>query len=405
MSYTYTVKAHIDLESPDWGNGDIYGGTGTWCNGSATVTISPESGDPIVISGLQSGGWVGYGAAIPESMHGSACAAGYLGGYGSMSDWQIALSDDVEWHAGAAGSTAAMDKLTGEQFERITGFDADDEDVRAELMEAISDALMGADVAGLDEQDYIDEVVGDLLPGVELSDDAREAVAWAVHELGCDSDGQVERWAQEQAALSAAVAADAPAVARRVISEETITSDAATALVGAGAWSIETDDDAPDDCNSGGDSLWVVSRHQLTLDGDVVAEWTRCSVGSYGGNGGPGTRPDGWEVDEDTNGGDRLPDGVEVLLSALGLDDDIPDVPEPELASETIDANPDGDYAVYWTTVGDDERVIERYTTREDAETIAAERQRSLRATNPGNLLCGYEARVRDGGRWVSIAD
>jgi hypothetical protein len=61
--------------------------------------------------------------------------------------------------------------------------------------------------------------------------------------------------------------------------------------------------------------------------------------------------------------------------------------------------DPEGEWCVYWNTVGDDSHVVERYAT-EDAASAAAQRsQAALEARHPGRLLCGYEV------RYVSLAN
>jgi hypothetical protein len=176
----------------------------------------------------------------------------------------------------------------------------------------------------------------------------------------------------------------------------------AQAMRDAGDVAIDTDDGEPDALN-GDDTLWVVSTHTLTVDGEAVAEWTRCASGSWGGSG--GGRADSWCVEEDTNGGDVLPDRIAAILSELGLEDEIPSVPEPDSASDTIDDDPEGEWCVYWTTAGDDAHMVARYATEGDAQAICDERQRALRAKHPGDLLCGYEVRSLVDGEWVRTED
>jgi hypothetical protein len=170
---------------------------------------------------------------------------------------------------------------------------------------------------------------------------------------------------------------------------------------------IDANDDEADDMNSEGSHLWVVSTHRLliggteTAEGEEIAEWTRCACGHYGQEGNQ-VFADSWTVDEDTNGGDQLPDAAAIALDALGLEDTIPDVEEPALASEEHEVDEDGEYAVYWETVGDDAHVVARYTTLEAAQAVAEEKSRGLAAKNPGgNLLCGYGVRVLENGKWV----
>jgi hypothetical protein len=170
----------------------------------------------------------------------------------------------------------------------------------------------------------------------------------------------------------------------------------------AGGAEIETSDDEPDDMNSDNGALWVVSNHRLLVAGKKVAEWTRCSVGSYGAS---GTRADNWDVSEDTNGGDQLPERLSEILTELGLDDECPDVPEPDDPEDEIETDVGGEWCVYWETVGDDDHVVERYASEADAEKVCAAKDRALRGANPGNLLCGYSVRQLVDGEWVHLEE
>lgn len=124
------------------------GPKGGWCSGTATLTIDPADGGDSITLAVDSGGWVGYGAAIPESLHETASAAGHLGGYGSMSDWQISLDDHTDWHAGRHGAALVLAMLTEEQRARLP----EDDD---ELEAAIDDAIMEAEIdsASLNESE------------------------------------------------------------------------------------------------------------------------------------------------------------------------------------------------------------------------------------------------------------
>jgi len=157
------ITATIELDKPSQLTAD-----GGWCSGTATVSVDPQDGgEPIAIE-VESGGWVGYGVAIPESLRGTARAAGSLGGYGSLSDWQYSLSDNYLWHAGREGARWALDKISPEQEARMmraSGVDLDDEDAvddwRGDLEIDVSDAIMDAQVNGLDaaEQEWLQELV------------------------------------------------------------------------------------------------------------------------------------------------------------------------------------------------------------------------------------------------------
>lgn len=69
-----------------------------------------------------------------------------------------------------------------------------------------------------------------------------------------------------------------------------------------------------------------------------------------------------------------------------------PAMPEPD---------PDGEWCVYWDTVGDDPGVIARYATRADAEQAVAAHD----WPPPGDhtaYLCGYKVRTLVDGEWVA---
>lgn len=63
--------------------------------------------------------------------------------------------------------------------------------------------------------------------------------------------------------------------------------------------------------------------------------------------------------------------------------------------------DPDGEWACYWETVGDDSHVVSRHGTREDAEQAVA----SHDFPRPGDhtqYLCGYVTRELVADRWVT---
>lgn len=63
--------------------------------------------------------------------------------------------------------------------------------------------------------------------------------------------------------------------------------------------------------------------------------------------------------------------------------------------------DPNGEWACYWNTVGNDARVVARYATRQKAEQAVAAKDWPG-PTDHTNYLCGYEVRRLDHGRWVS---
>lgn len=56
--------------------------------------------------------------------------------------------------------------------------------------------------------------------------------------------------------------------------------------------------------------------------------------------------------------------------------------------------NSEGEFCVYWETVGDDAHIVECYDTMEQASAAAAIYQKQLEERHPGRLLCGYSART-----------
>ena len=67
---------------------------------------------------------------------------------------------------------------------------------------------------------------------------------------------------------------------------------------------------------------------------------------------------------------------------------------------EEPETDPEGEYACYWDTCGDDAHVVARYSTRETAEQAVAAKD----WPGPGdstNYLCGYVVRELVDGEWV----
>jgi hypothetical protein len=96
-------------------------------------------------------------------------------------------------------------------------------------------------------------------------------------------------------------------------------------------------------------------------------------------------------------------DDVEIVTESCGAGDQTrsyarmrpPEMPETD---------PDGEWALYWDTVGDDAHVVDRYATREDAETAVLAKD----WPRPGDhtaYLCGYEARQLVDGAWLPLGE
>ena len=192
---------------------------------------------------------------------------------------------------------------------------------------------------------------------------------------------------------------DRETVLGEMIEDEQLPVAAVASIIrGLGRACIESDDDSPESMDDS-DARWVTSTHTLTAGGLQIATWTRCSRGGWGGS---GARPDAWTVVEDTNGGDRLSERLEAILDELGLTDECPAVPEPDT---TVEEDPAGEWCVYWDTVGDDEHVVARYATEEDATRARDAKDRELRGANPGDLLCGYSVRHLVDSEWLAVGD
>lgn len=72
-----------------------------------------------------------------------------------------------------------------------------------------------------------------------------------------------------------------------------------------------------------------------------------------------------------------------------------------KLAERAGEPCTDGEWCVYWSTVGDDSHVVDRYATEEQARAAAEIASDALHRSNPGHLLCGYEVRTLVDGVWT----
>ena len=82
--------------------------------------------------------------------------------------------------------------------------------------------------------------------------------------------------------------------------------------------------------------------------------------------------------------------------------EDAEDMLDRSRAEAAGEPDPEGEYAVYWETVGDDAHPVERYSSEEAAEARAAQMQDGLHRSHPGGpLLCGYGVRRLVEGEWV----
>lgn len=66
------------------------------------------------------------------------------------------------------------------------------------------------------------------------------------------------------------------------------------------------------------------------------------------------------------------------------------------------DADPDGEYAIYWETSGDDAHVCSRHSSYDEAKQ-AVEAKDWPRPGDNTHYLCGYGIRKLVGGEWVGV--
>ena len=69
---------------------------------------------------------------------------------------------------------------------------------------------------------------------------------------------------------------------------------------------------------------------------------------------------------------------------------------------EMPESDADGDYCLYWATCGDDNHVVSRYATREEAEQAVAAQDWPPPGDNT-SYLCGYEVRQMVDGVWMPL--
>jgi hypothetical protein len=74
------------------------------------------------------------------------------------------------------------------------------------------------------------------------------------------------------------------------------------------------------------------------------------------------------------------------------------------LEEEAGEPDENGEWSVYWETVGDDSHVVERYSSEGAALAAAALAQNQLEAKHAGgNLLCSYGVRQLIDGEWENV--
>jgi hypothetical protein len=86
--------------------------------------------------------------------------------------------------------------------------------------------------------------------------------------------------------------------------------------------------------------------------------------------------------------------------------EDAEDYLQRQLEETAGDPDPEGEYCVYWDTALEDSGPGKRYASPEAATAAAELANNRLHENNPGgNLLCGYEPRRLQEGKWVRLED
>lgn len=158
---------------------------------------------------------------------------------------------------------------------------------------------------------------------------------------------------------------------------------------------------------------YVIVTRKLLVSGEIAAEWTICSMGFYVHDRSNPNYNIGWNVDENTDGGDGIGDGaLRDVLDQFGLLDEateLPDVDEPEEAEQCAES--EAEYCVMLRntyTHGMEEYEPRSYhPSRKDAEKAMDSEYREFRSQNSDNSY-GPEWAVgeRDeSGKWVPTED
>lgn len=162
---------------------------------------------------------------------------------------------------------------------------------------------------------------------------------------------------------------------------------------------------------------YALTVDDLVLDPDVCRWEYADAYVVVGGDGQPcdcytriGAHPAGvWYVDDgdddtrtDTHGPYLSEEAAEEASRRTASEqheglagEDAEDMQHRLLVERAGEPDPEGQYCVYWWTVGEDEKVVDRYPTADAAEAAAEIAQIALEVKHPGGgLLCGYEARL-----------
>lgn len=197
--------------------------------------------------------------------------------------------------------------------------------------------------------------------------------------------------------LRGALACDDAAAATRL----------ARAIIEAGgSVTMESDEPDEDDCCEGDLPLdrcvGTTQLHRILVDGEEVATLERYGWSHYGDPDHPSTPCGEWTTESGES--DTEPSGAwRAVCNIADLGDDwdyVPGADEHELAEPETD--PDGEYCLWWSTVGDDDgpRPAKRYATYADAAAACQLAQLELRVRNRGKLLCGFAVGVLVDGEW-----
>lgn len=153
------------------------------------------------------------------------------------------------------------------------------------------------------------------------------------------------------------------------------------------------DEISEEEDDRGDEGIYKTVTRKLVIEGMPVAEWTICAYGRYinDKNCAPHLSV-GWNVEEDTSGGDGIPSKC-ALRSVLELFDldaeatDCPDIDEPAGAKWVTED--EAQYAVMvrnrYTQWMEDYDPISYHASREEAQKAMAASQRDFAAANSAN--------------------
>jgi hypothetical protein len=141
------------------------------------------------------------------------------------------------------------------------------------------------------------------------------------------------------------------------------------------------------DTEIGGLAQRAEETRRLIVEGMIVAEWIRVSLGAYGLDNNPPNKWD-WKPDDPP---ELIEPIAQAVVEGLQIEEPALVVPEPTPPDKLHTPNPDGEWAVYFSTIGPkDNGVVKRYDSYAAAKEVAEQYQRNLNARFPGTKHSYY---------------